>query len=63
MIPKTFEQWKDCIVNNCKINLTKAFVQERLAVYQDLTNQETQRFISVYGEQHWQNIIHWLKQV
>jgi len=43
MIPQTFEQWKTCIVNDCKINLTKDFAQQRLAVYQDNKNVETQK--------------------
>lgn len=63
MIPQTFEQWQNCIVNDCKINLTSDFAQQRLAVYQDPKNKETQKFISLYGEQHLQNIINWFKQI
>ncbi|MFT3901945.1 MAG: hypothetical protein QM727_02175 [Niabella sp.] len=63
MIPQTFEQWVDCIVNRCGINLTKEFAQKRLAIYQDRNNMETQKLVSLYGEQHLENIIHWLKQV
>lgn len=63
MIPQTFEQWKNCIVNDCKINLTKDFAQQRLTVYQDKKNNETQKFVSLYGEQHLQNIINWFKQI
>jgi len=62
MIPVTYDEWKNCIVNDCKINLTETFRQQRLAVYQDKTNPETQKFISLYSEQHLQNIIRWLKQ-
>lgn len=35
MIPQAFEQWKNCIINDCKINLTKGFAEQRLAVYKD----------------------------
>lgn len=63
MIPQTFEQWKNCITNDCKINLTKEFAQSRLSVYLNKENKETQRFISLYGEQHLQNIIYWFKQI
>lgn len=63
MIPQTFEQWKNCITNDCKITLTKEFVQSRLHVYLDDKNSETQKFVSLYGEQHLQNIINWLKQI
>ena len=63
MIPQTFEQWRNCIVKDCKINLTKGFVQQRLTIYQDKLNQETKKFISLYGEQHYSNIINWLKKM
>jgi len=63
MIPRTFEEWKNCIVNDCKINLTKDFAQQRLSVYQNRENRETQKFISLYGEQHLLNIIQWLQQI
>jgi hypothetical protein len=63
MIPQTFEQWKNCIVNDCKIKPTKSFAEQRLAVYQDMKNKETQKFVSLYGEQHLQNIINWFKQI
>ena len=63
MIPKTFDQWRNCIVKDCKINLDQDFAKKRLAVYQDSTNSETQKFVSLYGEQHLQNVISWLQQV
>jgi len=63
MIPQTFEQWKHCIINDCKINLSKDFAQQRLTVYQEKNNQETVKFISLYGEQHLNNIIQWFKQI
>lgn len=63
MIPQTFEQWKNCIIKDCKINLTKDFAQQRLAVYQDKKNNETQKFVSLYGEKYLQNIIHWYELI
>jgi len=62
MIPQTFNDWKNCLINDCKINLTKDFVEKRLAVYQDKLNVETQNFIRLYGEQHHTNIIQWYKK-
>ncbi|WP_028296835.1 hypothetical protein [Olivibacter sitiensis] len=61
MIPQTFEQWKSCIINDCKINLTEEFARQRLAVYWDEGNPETCKFVQLYGEQHLQNIIQWLE--
>ncbi len=62
MIPQTFNDWKKCIVNDCKINLTPEFSVQRLEVYQNINNAETQYFISLYGEKHLQNIISWFNQ-
>ena len=63
MIPQTFNDWKNCIVTDCKINLTRECATQRLAVYQDNKNAETLKFISLYGEQHLNNIIQWFKQI
>ncbi|MBL6731115.1 MAG: hypothetical protein ISP74_09425 [Bacteroidia bacterium] len=63
MTPQTFNDWTNCLVNDCKINLTKEFAQQRLAVYRDNQNAETQKFISLYGEQHLNNIIQWFNQI
>lgn len=57
MIPQTFEQWKRCIINDCKIDLTKEFARQRLAVYRDGGNPETRKFTLLYGEKHLQNVI------
>lgn len=62
MIPQTFEQWKNCIINDCKINLTKDFAERRLAVYTNKNCDETKKFVSLYGDEHLVNIITWYKQ-
>lgn len=63
MIPQTFEEWQRCIVNDCKINLTKEFAEQRLAIYRDRENAESKEFVSLYGEQHLNNIIQWYSQI
>ncbi len=63
MIPQTFDEWVSCIVNDCKIELTKEFAQQRLTVYQNKENAETKKFISLYGEQHLMNVIEWFNRV
>ncbi len=62
MIPNTFKEWKNCIQKDCGIKLTKAFTENRLRVYENKRNPETQKFIQLYGESHLNNIIHWLKK-
>ena len=61
MIPQTFEQWKNCITDDCKVSLTNEFVLSRLSVYLNNENPETKKFISLYGNQHYHNIVSWLK--
>ena len=63
MIPHTFDEWKDCIVNDCKINLTEEFARKRLLVYKHSQNPETLKFITLYGKEHLNNIIRWLQQI
>lgn len=63
MIPQTFEQWQNCITNDCKIRLTPEFAQSRLAVYKDNENAETRKFVELYGVQHLENIINWLQRI
>jgi len=62
MIPQTFDEWKYCIINDCKINLTKEFALQRLKVYQDKNHSETKKFVSLYGDQHLNNVILWYSQ-
>ena len=60
MIPQTYNEWRNCIVNDCNINLTKEFAEERLKIYKDSSNPQTKKFIELYGNQHLYNIISWL---
>ena len=63
MIPLTFEEWKHCIVNDCNINLTKAFAEKRLTVYENSSHPETKKFMELYGADHLNNVIRWYKKV
>jgi len=36
MIPQTFIDWTNCIANDCNINLTKEFAEQRLSIYQNI---------------------------
>ncbi len=63
MIPQTFTDWTNCIVNDCKINLTKDFAEQRLSIYQNSDNEETKKFILLYGSQHHSNIITWFEKI
>ena len=60
MVPTTYTDWRHCIEVDCGVKLTPEFIEERLAVYADVSCAETQRFISLYGETHRKNIVQWL---
>lgn len=63
MIPQTFEQWKDCIENKCKIVLTSEYVNSRLLELADDSNTNTILFIEKYGKEHKNNILLWFNRV
>lgn len=62
IIPITYEQWKHCITVECGIPLTRDFVEARLAVWRDDTQEEVQRFIKLYGLAHLKSIRQWFEQ-
>ena len=62
MTPTSYEEWKNCIVNDCKIKLTQKFIASRLKVYEDKRHPETKKFIALYGDQHLNNIVYWFKR-
>ena len=63
MIAYTLDEWKSCIVNDCKIELTKSFAQKRLRVYENSSHPETKKFRELYGEQHLKNVINWFRTI
>lgn len=62
MIPKTYQQWYDCITQECGITLSDAFIRERLSVLENAAHQETRRFITCYGQPHLRSVIEWYRQ-
>lgn len=63
IIPTDFEEWRRCIEKKCGIPLTSDFAKQRLNVYRDRTLPETQRFIKLYGEEHYERIKLWFAEI
>ena len=61
-IPENYSQWQNCIVNECGIPLTEAFVDKRIATMEDLKNEHTRQFIRCFGEAHYESVLVWFKQ-
>lgn len=62
MISRTYEEWKSCIVNDCKIKLTKEYAEKRIKIYENQDHPETRKFRELYGEQYLNIVIHWFKR-
>jgi len=59
---KTYDEWKHCITGLCRIPLTLAYVEQRLAALRDPADQGTQKFIAAWGEAHLARVIGWFEQ-
>lgn len=59
MIPRNYQEWHHCIVNECRIELTEQFIQQRLDVLNNSSHQETRRLIHLYGQEHLEKLITW----
>jgi len=62
VIPQTYEQWRHCITVECGIPLTRAFAEERLAVWANPAAEETRRFEQLYGVAHRKRVLHWFER-
>lgn len=62
VIPQTYEQWRHCITVECGIPLTRAFVEDRLAVWANPAADETRRFEQLYGAAHRERVRQWFAQ-
>jgi len=63
ILPKSFQDWKICIEQRCGIPLTPDFAKTRLSIYSNGSLPETQRFVKLYGDEHFSNIKKWLNRV
>lgn len=59
---RTYDDWKHCITQICKVPLTQDFVARRLNELQDTRDHNTQKFINNWGDDHRKQIIAWFKQ-
>ena len=59
---ETYDDWKHCITADCRIPLTLAYVEQRLAALRDPADHRTQKFIATWGEAHLARVIGWFEQ-
>lgn len=63
MIPRTYEDWHRCITQDCGITLDAAYVSDRLQQLGRRDGAEAQRFVHLYGEDHWAQVLTWFREV
>lgn len=61
-IPETFNEWRYCIEQKGQIKLTQKYIEQRLAILRVLDHEETQQFIRLYGDHHWQRVVSWFER-
>jgi hypothetical protein len=62
IIPRSFEEWRHCIVIECGIELTADFIDQRISALRNNAEHYTQQFVRLYGNQHHQQVIGWFIQ-
>ena len=62
IVPDTYAAWRHCIEVECRIPLTLAFVQQRLAALEDAGDFHTRQFVERWGEAHRQRVVEWFRQ-
>lgn len=61
-IPLTYAQWRECITQKCRIKLTRAYLEERIASLGDPEAPQTRGFRDLYGEAHYQDVRRWFQR-
>jgi len=59
---RTYDDWKHCITEICKVPLTREFVARRLLELKDMQNYNTQKLVDTWGEDHRNRIIGWFEK-
>lgn len=59
---KSYKEWKERLVLTIGHELNSEYIHSRLQIYEDNENQETQKFIEVYGTEYTELIIGYFKQ-
>lgn len=59
---RSYDDWKYCITQICKVPLTQDFVTRRLNELRDERDHNTKKFISTWGDDHRKQVIAWFTQ-
>ncbi|UBS33787.1 hypothetical protein LBX01_03955 [Altererythrobacter sp. N1] len=56
---RSYEDWKHCITQLCRIPLTPDYVEARIIALNDRRDYGTQRFVETWGEAHLDRVKSW----
>lgn len=59
--PQTYDEWRRCIVIDCGIDLTDAFIDQRLRALRDPSDAHTAQFAETYGDEYLSQVIEWFE--
>lgn len=62
LIPTSYDEWRHCITEICKIALTPTYIQERLQALRNPNDRMTARFQQLYGNEHLERVIGWFER-
>src|SRR5690349_6401038 len=62
VVPQTYEQWRRCITVDCRINLTREYIESRLVALDDAESIENRNFRRLYGDGHFAAVRQWFRQ-
>ena len=60
-IPRSFQQWRECITVRCGIPLSRTYVASRLDELRDASHPKTREFFGKYGQAHLCQVIEWFE--
>lgn len=61
-IPNNYDQWHHCITVECGLDLTPAYICERILALKNDKDYYTQQFVKLYGKEYLDQTVGWFLQ-
>lgn len=59
MIPRSFNEWYQCLTVACGIKPDTEFFESRIRALENKSDSYTESFIQLYGKQHYESVVSW----
>lgn len=60
-IPRSYQQWRECITVHCRISLSKTYIASRLVELRNSSHPKTHEFLEKYGQAYLSQVIQWFE--